>query len=132
MYPNLRRHDVGLRGRRVPLSLLVVLVSHLVLMATPAHAGMAPGIDTHAAVAHAPYAPGEGCVGPAGHDALARGDCAIQGTTPARPMLDLPVASTSPGRMDRPPREGLMPAQERRIWPPPLPDLQVLFQVFRI
>ena len=123
------RLELSHRGRQVTLSLLALLVSHLVLMATPAHAGVVAGAESHAAA----HASGEGRVGPAGHDAHARGDCAIQGTAPARPTLDIPIASTSPDRMDCPTLDALLPAPpERWTWSPPLLDLQVRFQVFRI
>ena len=135
MYPILWRPDVGLRGSRVPLSLLVVLVSHLLVMVTPLHDVVAlGGSDAHAAmVESSAHGGGDGCIEPADHGAHARGDCAIQGSTPARSGLDLPLAPIWSSRREPSRPIGLRPVPlEWTTWPPPLLDLQVLFGVFRI
>jgi hypothetical protein len=60
-------------------------------------------------------------------------DCAIQGDVPARSGLRLVLGSKAVGPSESLPLAGLLPAPlERSIWPPPLSDPQVLFQVFRL
>ena len=130
-----RRHKVGTRGRQVSLSLLVLLVSHVLLMVTPLHDVVARGgSDARAAMVEpSAHGDGDGCIDPADHGAHARGDCAIQGNTPARSGLDLPLPPIGSSRLEPSRPAGLMPVPlERTTWPPPLLDLQVLFRVFRI
>ena len=129
------RPGVNLHGRQVYLSLLVILVSHALLMATPLHDVLLLG---HRAAhetmdAHAVHAATAEYVGPTATDGGTGVDCAIRGSAPPRSAPGLLLGSAPVGRPEPLPLAGLLPAPpERSTWPPPLPDLHVLFQVFRL
>ncbi len=129
------RPGVRLHGRQVYLPLLVILVSHLLLMMTPLHDVVVPGHSaSHETMgAHSVHAATAECVGPAGSGGSTGVDCAILGSAPPRSAPGLMLGSAPVGRPEPLPLDGLLPAPpERSTWPPPLPDLHVLFQVFRL
>src|SRR4051812_16548480 len=128
------RPGMSIHQRQVCLWLLVILVSHVLLMMTPLHdivlLGHLPAHETvdapsvHVATAE--------CVGPAA-DGSTGVDCAIRGAAPARSALGFLLGSALVARSETLPLAGLLPVPlERSTWPPPLPDLRVLFQVFRL
>jgi hypothetical protein len=129
------RPGVTLHGRQVYLPLLVILVSHVLLMVTPLHDVVLLGhrasqetMDVHSV--HAAIAE---CVGPAATGGSTGIDCAIRGNAPPRSAPGLLLGSAPVGRPEPLPLADLLPAPpERSTWPPPLPELHVLFQVFRL
>ena len=131
--PSQRRASI--RGQQVCLSLLAILLSHLLLMATPLHDVVLLGhrAPDETMAAHAVHgAPGD-CVGLTAAATHEGGDCAIRATTPPRSGFGSLLGSTPPGRPEPPSLVGLLPASpDRLIWPPPPSDLHVLFQVFRL
>jgi len=131
--PSQRRASI--RGQQVYLSLLAILLSHLLLMATPLHDIVLLGhrAPDEAMAAHAIYAAPGDCVGLTAAATHEGGDCAIRATTPPRSGFGSLLGSTPPGRLQPPALVGLLPAPpDRSIWPPPPSDPQALFQVFRL
>jgi len=128
------QRGLSLHGSQGSLSLLVVLVSHVLLMVTPwhdvvveGHGAVPPAMAAHAA--HAASAP---CVEQAARAEHHGYDCAIRGNTPPRSGPAPLLRAGWTGRVEPVGLAGLLPAPlERSTWPPPLADLQVLFQVFR-
>jgi hypothetical protein len=129
------QRGVRLQERQVYLSLLVILLSHLLLMVTPLHDVVVLGHPAphQTMAAHAAHAATGDCVGLTAGAAHSGYDCAIRGNTPPRSGVGFLLASASVVRPQPSPPVGLLPAPvERSTWPPPIPDLHVLFQVFRI
>ena len=129
------QRGVSLGGRQVYLSLLVVLFSHLLVMVTPLHDVVVSGHrSSHEPMAmHAAHAAPSGCVAQSARATHSGYDCAIQGNTPTRSAFGLLLESRWSSLAEPLRLAGLMPVPlERSTWPPPLPDLQVLFQVFRM
>ena len=135
MRVDVSRPRIRLHGRQVYLPLLVVLVSHVLLMMTPLHDVVLLGHRaSHETMdAHSVHAATAECVGPAASGENTGVDCAIRGSAPPRSASSLLLAGAPVGRPEPLPLDGRVPAPlERTTWPPPLPDLQVLFQVFRL
>jgi hypothetical protein len=119
----------------VHLPLLVILVSHVLLMLTPLHDILLLGHRaSHETMdAHAVHSATAECVGPAANGGSTGVNCAIRRSAPPRSAPGLLLGSAPVGRPAPLSLEGLLPAPlERSTWPPPLPDLHVLFRVFRL
>ena len=129
------RPGLSLHGRQVYLPLLVILVSHVLLMMTALHdVGLIGHRASHETMSvHSVHAATAECVGPAASGGNTGVDCAIRGSAPPRSASSLLLGGAPVGRPEPLPLDGRVPAPlERTTWPPPLPDLHVLFQVFRL